>query len=52
MMNLGVPSAVLYPFSVVVTMFGMRPKFVDVELDTLNIDPSKIEAAITPKTRA
>ncbi len=31
---------------------GLTPKFVDVELDTLNIDPARIEAAITPKTRA
>jgi len=31
---------------------GLTPKFVDVELDTLNIDPSRIEEAITPKTRA
>src|SRR5581483_10331084 len=31
---------------------GLVPKFVDVELDTLNIDPGKIEAAITPRTRA
>lgn len=31
---------------------GLVPKFVDVELETLNIDPSLIEAAITPKTRA
>lgn len=30
----------------------LTPVFVDVELDTLNIDPSKIEAAITEKTRA
>jgi dTDP-4-amino-4,6-dideoxygalactose transaminase len=30
---------------------GLTPKFVDVELDTLNIDPSLIEAAITPRTR-
>ena len=28
------------------------PIFVDVELDTLNIDPDAIEAAITPRTRA
>ncbi len=31
---------------------GLIPKFVDVELSTLNIDPEKIEAAITPRTRA
>lgn len=31
---------------------GLTPKFVDVELDTLNLDPAKIEAAITPRTRA
>jgi len=31
---------------------GFTPKFVDVGLETLNIDPSKIEAAITKKTRA
>ncbi len=28
------------------------PAFVDVELDTFNIDASRIEAAITPRTRA
>ncbi len=28
------------------------PIFVDVELDTINIDPDAIEAAITPRTRA
>jgi len=31
---------------------GATPVFVDVEPDTLNIDPKKIESAITPKTRA
>jgi len=31
---------------------GLIPKFVEVELDTLNINPSLIEATITPKTRA
>lgn len=31
---------------------GFVPKFVDIELETLNIDPFKIENAITDKTRA
>ncbi len=31
---------------------GFRPVFVDVNRDTLNIDPDKIEAAITARTRA
>ena len=31
---------------------GLVPKFVDVELDTLNIDPALIEAVVTPRTRA
>lgn len=31
---------------------GARPVFVDVEPDTGNIDASRIEAAITPRTRA
>jgi len=31
---------------------GLTPKFVDVELETLNINPDLIEAALTPRTRA
>ena len=31
---------------------GARPVLVDVEPDTLNIDPQQIEQAITPKTKA
>jgi len=31
---------------------GFTPVFVDIERETLNIDPARIEAAITPKTRA
>ncbi|MDF2723462.1 MAG: aminotransferase DegT [Paenibacillus sp.] len=33
-------------------MVGMIPVFVDIEPDTLLIDPEKVEAAITPKTKA
>lgn len=35
-----------------ILQFGAVPVFVDVELDTHNIDASKIEAAIGPKTKA
>ncbi len=35
-----------------ILQFGAVPVFVDVELDTHNIDASKIEAAISPKTKA
>jgi CDP-6-deoxy-D-xylo-4-hexulose-3-dehydrase len=31
--------------------YGMRLKFVDVELDTLNMDVKQLEAALTPRTR-
>ncbi|MCK5114634.1 MAG: DegT/DnrJ/EryC1/StrS family aminotransferase [Phycisphaerae bacterium] len=31
---------------------GAKPVFVDIEGDTYNVDTTKIEAAITPKTRA
>lgn len=31
---------------------GFTPKFVDINAETLNIDTEKIEAAITPRTRA
>ena len=35
-----------------ILQFGAVPVFVDVDLATHNIDASKIEAAITPKTKA
>ena len=45
------------PFSYVATTSsivweGCKPVFVDIDPDTLNIDPKRIEAAITPKTVA
>src|SRR5947207_10037567 len=36
----------------VVRYCGAEPGFVDVEPDTYNIDPDKIEAALSPRTRA
>lgn len=35
-----------------ILQFGAVPVFVDVDLVTYNIDPSKVEAAIGPKTKA
>jgi UDP-2-acetamido-2-deoxy-ribo-hexuluronate aminotransferase len=35
-----------------IVLLGARPAFADVEADTANIDAAKIEAAITPRTRA
>jgi len=31
--------------------YGLKLRFIDVERDTLNLDPSKLEAALTPQTR-
>jgi len=36
----------------VIVHHGARPVFVDVERETMNIDPSKIEEAVTPRTKA
>jgi len=35
-----------------IMMAGARPVFVDIDADNLNIDPGKIEASITDKTKA
>ncbi len=35
-----------------ITHIGARPVFVDIDRATMNIDPERIEAAITPKTKA
>lgn len=45
------------PYSFVATAHsllwnGIKPVFVDIDPDTLNMDPDKIEAAITPQTTA
>jgi UDP-2-acetamido-2-deoxy-ribo-hexuluronate aminotransferase len=36
----------------VIVLLGAKPVFVDIEPDTCNIDASRIEATITPRTRA
>src|SRR5213075_1997515 len=36
----------------VIEHVGARPVLADVEPDTLNIDPARVEAAVTPRTRA
>lgn len=36
----------------VIALLGAKPVFVDIDETTYNIDPSLIEAAITPKTKA
>lgn len=36
----------------VIALLGAKPVFVDVQDNTLNMDPAQVEAAITPKTRA
>jgi dTDP-4-amino-4,6-dideoxygalactose transaminase len=35
-----------------ISFCGARPVFVDIEETTYNMDPAKVEAAITPKTKA
>ncbi len=45
------------PYSFVATAHsllwnGIKPVFVDIDPDTLNLDPDRIEAAITPQTTA
>jgi UDP-2-acetamido-2-deoxy-ribo-hexuluronate aminotransferase len=35
-----------------IALIGARPVFVDIDRSTYNMDPSKLEAAITPRTKA
>lgn len=57
-LNLPRDSEIIFPaltFWVVPEMarvLGFRPKFVDIDPGTFNLDPAKFEAAITPNTRA
>jgi len=41
-----------YATAEAIAQAGAKPVFVDIAMDTLNIDPGNIEAAITPKTKA
>ncbi|MFI5451847.1 DegT/DnrJ/EryC1/StrS family aminotransferase [Pedobacter sp. UC225_61] len=47
-----IPSNTYIATALAVSYVGATPIFVEPNLDTYNIDPSKIEAAITSKTRA
>jgi len=47
-----VPSFTFIANAEAVALSGARPVFVDINLKTYNVDPEKIEAAITKKTRA
>ncbi|MCZ6675299.1 MAG: DegT/DnrJ/EryC1/StrS family aminotransferase [Verrucomicrobia bacterium] len=60
MMALGIGSGdevITVPFTWISTaemiaLLGAKPVFVDIEPDTWNMDPAKLEAVITPQTRA
>jgi dTDP-4-amino-4,6-dideoxygalactose transaminase len=47
-----VPAFTFVATALGVTFSGARPRFVDVSEDTFNLDPEKVERAITPRTRA
>jgi len=47
-----VPAFSFFASAGVITHLGAKPAFVDIDPETYNIDPAKIEAAITKNTRA
>ena len=47
-----VPAATFVASANAILAAGFIPRFVDIEVDTLNIDPGKIEGAINDRTRA
>lgn len=47
-----VPTHTFTATAAAVTLSGATPVFVDSDPETMNIDPAKIEQAITPRTRA
>jgi dTDP-4-amino-4,6-dideoxygalactose transaminase len=47
-----VPAMTFVASANVVLRLGARPVFVDVDLDTRNLDAARVEAALTPRTKA
>ena len=46
------PPITIKPIYDVILSLGLKPVFVDIDLDTLCFDPEKLSKAITPKTKA
>lgn len=46
------PAAAFVATANAILAAGLTPVFVDIALDSLNLDPALVEAAITPRTRA
>lgn len=46
------PAAAFVATANAILAAGLTPVFVDISLDSLNLDPALVEAAITPRTRA
>jgi dTDP-4-amino-4,6-dideoxygalactose transaminase len=47
-----VPAYAFVSTAAAFVLAGLRPVFVDVDPDTLGLDPDAVEAAVTPRTRA